>query len=193
MRKHGRRAREELSDTGKALIQVHSSEYSAMVTRINRFMSLQFVVWPVLIGALTFIWTEHSKGNLPAVLVAWGSVFAVQFASQNYNFALYEVYNHVRYIEQVLRPRVVALLHTDAVWEYERYLNRTGKAHSAWIGDVAPAVGSLATLLLSAYWRWNDWEVSDFWGFALNGLLLIQVSLTACRIVMVRKDFFDAA
>jgi len=193
MRRLGKEAREELSDTAKALIQVHTSEYSAMVTRISRFVSLQFVIWPVLIGALTFIWTENSKGHIPSVLAAWGSVLAVQFASQNYNFALYEVYNHVRYIEQVLRRRVVTLLHTDAVWKYERYLNKTGKAHSAWIGDIGPAIGSLAALLLSAYWRWGDWEVSDFWGFALNGVFLIQVSLSACRIVMVRRSFLHAA
>jgi hypothetical protein len=187
MKKLGKRAGEELSDTEKVLIQLHASEYSAMVTRISRFMSLQFVIWPVLIGVLIFIAKEYSKRQLPADLTAWGSVFAIQFATQNYNFALYEVYNHVRYIERVLRPRVVALLGTDAVWEYERYLHKTGKAHSAWIGDIGPAIGSLVAILLSAYWRWDDWRVSDFWGFALNGILLVQVSLTAYRIVMVRK------
>jgi hypothetical protein len=184
-------AQDTLSDTEKVLVQLHSTEYQAIVTRISRFISLQFVVGPVLVAFLTLVATgyQHEIEIFSPFVVAWGCALATQLAVQTYYFALYEVYNHVRYVENDLRPKVERLLGTDLFWGYERYLTRTGKAYNPLIGDVGPAIFSLAAFALPALWRWDNCSGWDVLGLAVDGIFLILISVTVCNVVKVRVDF----
>jgi len=178
-----------LSDALKLLVQAHFTEYQAIVARISRFVSLQFVVWPVWVAFLILVATRYETKKLSPILFAWGSVLATQCAVQIYNFALYEVYNHVRYIENALRPKVATLLGTDSFWGYERYLNKTGKANHPLIGDIAPTVGSLAMIGLATLWRWHSWSKWDFLSLAIIAIVFNVIRLSAFRIVKVRAEF----
>ena len=46
-----------------------------------------------------------------------------QLVILTYYFALYEVYNHVRYVETKLKPKVAELLelNPDSLWGYEKF------------------------------------------------------------------------
>lgn len=187
-----RRRTDPLSDALKLLAQAHIAEYQGVTTRISRFMSVQFVVWPILVGVLSLITTTYKEGFLGPILFAWGSVAIAQVAVQTYNFALYEVYNHVRYVEIVLRPKLATIVGTDSFWGYERYLKNTGKANNPLLGDLGPTVMSVVALILVALWRRDSWEAWDFLGLAVNGLFLVGTSLSAWSLVNVRKAFVNA-
>jgi len=186
---------ETLSDAATLLVHAHLAEYQTITARISRFMSLQAVPWPALVAFLTIVTIAYEKGLFdPAfiALVAWGAAFVAQLAVQTYYFALYEVYNHVRYVENELRPKLAALLGTGSFWGYEGYLKKTGKANNPLLGDLGPAAISIAAIILASALRWKSWAASDFLGLAINGLFLTVTGLTASHVVKVRKDFAEA-
>lgn len=179
----------------KLLIKVHISEYQALETRINGFMALQFVPWPPLVVFITLVAYAYKYGFFDRTieaLVAWGTVVMVQVAVFVYNFALFEVYNHVRYIETELRPKVATLLGTDSFWGYERFLKKTGKVNNPLVGDCGLLVIPVAAIMLTIYGRWTSWLGLDFFGLVINGLLFLGVSSTASRIVKAREGFASA-
>jgi hypothetical protein len=174
------------------IVQAHVADYQAIATRISRFMSLQFVPWPGLAVFLTLVATTHRLFD--PVLVAWGTAGIAQIAVITYYYALYEVYNHVRYVETVLKPNLARLLcvHSDAFWGYERYLANTGKANDPLLGDIGPAVVSFLATALAAIARipGSGW---DYLGSILNGVLLVVTVTSVIRVVKVRKGFTRVA
>lgn len=174
------------------LIKAHIAEYQALANRINGFMALQFVPWPPLVVFLTLVATVYKYELFdPTIvaLVAWGAVVVVQVAVLVYNFALFEVYNHVRYIETKLKPKVATLLGTDSFCGYEKYLKETGKVNNPLIGDCGLLVFQLAAIILATYCRWTNWSKLDSFGLAVNGFVLFFTAYTAIRIVKARKGF----
>lgn len=176
----------------KLVVQAHVADYQVIATRISRFMSLQFVPWPALAAFLILVGTTYKLFD--PILVAWGTAGVVQIAVLTYYFALYEVYNHVRYVETNLKPKVAELLklNTDSFWGYEKYLNGTGKANDPLYGDVGPAFVSLVAVVLAAVSRipGSGW---DYLGPVVNGVLLVLTATSAIRVVKVRKGFTVAA
>ncbi len=176
----------------KLVVQAHVADYQAIATRISRFMSLQFVPWPALATFLTVVAATHK--SFDPILVAWGTAGVAQVAVLTYYFALYEVYNHVRYVETELKPKVAKLLelNTDSFWGYEKYLKKTGKANDPLFGDVGPALVSVLAVVLAAVSRipGSGW---DYLGSVVNGFLLVLTVTSVIRVVKVRRDFTDAA
>jgi hypothetical protein len=173
-----------------ALVQALLAEYQAMTSRIVLFMTIQTVPWPVLAAYLGAVVTAYFNGlftHVPVALVAWGTVLVTQFAVHAYYYALFEVYNHVRYVEQQLKPQMAKLLGTDSFWGYEHYLNKTGKASSAKLNDVAFAFISVGVMASVWNWRWATWGGGDTWGAAINGLFLVLTLWSVIRTLIVQK------
>jgi hypothetical protein len=176
----------------KLVVKAHVADYQVIATRISRFMSLQFVPWPALAAFLTLVGGTYKFFD--PILVAWGTAAIVQVAVLTYYFALYEVYNHVRYVETQLKPKVAELLklNTDSFWGYEKYLKMTGKATDPLFGDIGPAFASLLAVVLAAVSRipGSGW---DYLGSVANGVLIVLTITSVIRVVKVRRGFTVAA
>lgn len=178
----------------KLQVQAHVADYQVIALRVSRFMSLQFVPWPTLAAFLTIV--AGTQKLFDPILLAWGTAGVVQVAVLTYYFALYEVYNHVRYLETELKPKVAVLLdlNTESFWGYEKYLKKTGKAYAPLFGDVGPAIASLLAVVRAAISRKTEsgsgW---DQFGLALNVFLLVLTGASVIRVVKVRMGFTVAA
>ena len=98
----------DMSDVQKLQVQAYFSEYQAMMARVNWFMSLQFIPLTPLVAFLAIVGAVYRF--LEPHLIAWTTAAVVEVAVLVYYFSLHEVYNHIRYIEVTLKPRVAALL-----------------------------------------------------------------------------------
>ena len=182
----------ELTEIHKLQAQAYVAEYQAMVTRINWFMSMQFVPWAPLVTFLALIAATYSY--FAPILVAWGAAAMAQVAVLVYYFALFEVYNHVRYIETELKPRMATLLtlETDLFWGYEKFLKRHGKANDPLFSDLWPVALSGIAFALAALNRipGSGW---DYVGSLVTGFLLVLTITSALRVVKTRRAFEGAA
>jgi hypothetical protein len=176
----------------KLVVQAHIADYQVIASRISRFTSLQFIPVPALGAFLTVVVGTHKLFD--PILVAWGTAGVVQFGVLTYYFALYEVYNHVRYLETKLKPMVANLLKVEpeSFWGYEKYLKKTGKGNDPLFGDVGPVFVSFLAVLLAALSRIppSGW---DYFGSVVNGFLLILNVTSVIRVVKVRRGFTVAA
>ena len=175
------------SEQQRLVVQAHVADYQVVTVRISRFISLQFVPWPALAAFLTVAYYTHTFFD--PVLVAWGTAAGAQIAVLVYYFALYEVYNHVRYIENELKPNMAKALslNPDQFWGYERYLKKTGKANSALWGDITPAAISFLAVIIAALFRIPG-SGADYIGSILNAVLLVVTVTSVIRAVKVRLD-----
>lgn len=185
-------AMDELTDAEKAQVQAYVAEYQAIMTRISWFMSMQFVPVGPVVAFLTLIGATHA--SFDPILVAWGTAGVAQCAVLTYYFALYEVYNHVRYVETKLKPKLASLLklETNSFWGYERYLKKFGKVNDPRFGDLLPVIPSALAFILAARTRIPEWIPGSGWDYAglmLTGILLLRTVVSATRVVKVRRDF----
>jgi hypothetical protein len=158
-------------------------------------MTIQFVSWPLLLAFLSLVastFRDGVFGHPERALVIWGCAFAAQIAVLVYNFATYEIYNHVRYVETRLRPKLAALIGTNSFWGYERFLSKTGKANDPLFGDVGPLLVSLGAIGLASVAQWDCWSQWDLLGLSWNGLVFIGAVAMSLRVIAARKGFLDA-
>jgi hypothetical protein len=188
---------DELFELQKLQLQAHFYEYQAVMTRINWFMSLQFIPLAPLAGFLAFIFIVR---NSHPILVVLGAAWVTQCAIFVYYFALHEVYNHVRYLLTTLKPKVAILLQLDTnlFWGWEEHLKKFGKANDPRFGDFVPAAISLIAFIISAFIAiTNKLALScDFFQmivFILFLVLLFSQSLGAVvlarRVAQVRREY----
>ncbi len=179
------------SESDRLLVQAYFQEYQAAQNRIIRFMVLQYSIWPVSIATLSFFVKSFSSDTdgIPRFGVIWGCIIAILLVIHFYLFALHEVYNQVRYIENVLRPKVSRLLRTDSFWGWERYLERTGRANPPAWGDYVPLAAAICAPLLL---HWDIWG----WPYINTALLIFYYAVfyflpykTAQRLVSLRESF----
>ncbi len=60
---------ELVAGTSQALVQLHVAEYNALTTRLTYQLTLQFAVWPIVMGlwgVLALIW---GTGKMPEFLL----------------------------------------------------------------------------------------------------------------------------
>ena len=184
------------------LLQVYVADYNAMATRINTFMALQFVPWPPLVVVLGLVVnafnTRTSSTSVSAFdpdttsFVVWLTVMAVHAAVYVYLFSLYEVYNHSRYVETELRPKLSEIINIQPNWGYERFLIKTGKANKPQSGDSGVLVLPIVAILFAFYQRatselsWMDLL------FFLNIWALWNARQMVYRVFAARERMFRA-
>jgi hypothetical protein len=179
-------------------VQAHYAEYQAIMTRINWFMSQQFMPFVPTVGFLSFVAVAH--GSLGPIVSTWGVVVMLQIGSLIYYFALHEVYNHVRYLELCPKPKVASLigLNVNLFWAWEAHLKNVGKANDPRLGDFAPTILSAGSFFVGSYLIISS-DPAPGWGAIWNcvlagisGSLWFLAVRVGLRVVAVRKTFEDA-
>lgn len=181
----------EMSDERhQALVNAHLAEYGAITTRNTYYMA-------VSLGLASFLTTSFGLvaqiPRLDSVLRVWLWVLGAELGCIVWYWCVYEQYTNVRYIEIRLRPKVQALLGTEAVWDYEAY--KTGdRGREKGMGDVSVcALMCIAFIFLTILW-WPG-RLSFFWALDLF-LLLVVIFLTIRTIMMTNawsRDSKDIA
>src|SRR5438105_638306 len=108
-----------LAERNANLCQVHLAEYNALTTRLTYAITLQFAVWPIVIG----LWGVVAvlAGKVPEPILMWGGVAFSQVCALAWYSLAIETNRVARYIEHDLRPRVKRLVGEDsAFWLWEQ-------------------------------------------------------------------------
>ena len=178
-------------------LPAYCAEYNAMATRINTFIALQFVPWPplaVLLGLVVNAFKIHDGRTFEpttASLIIWLTVMAMQVAVFVYCFALYEVYNHARYVETELRPKLSTIIGIDRNWGYEKFLKRAGRANNPNYGDRGVLGISILAILFGIYLQWNSGlKVLDGILAMANVFVLYKATGMVSRVVKARENIF---
>jgi hypothetical protein len=189
-------AAEEGSEVQKLQLQVYLSEYQAMMTRVNWFMSMQSLPLVPLIAFFAFVATADNYFKYDPILVTWGVVSVTYVAAVIYCVALHEVYNHLVYIETDLKGRVAVLLqiNRDSFWAWERHLKRVGKAQNQTFVDLAPTLIAFLPFIVAVSLAVNRTLASgckamgwDLLGLTTAGSLMIAVVVLTRRVIKMRK------
>ena len=182
------------SEIEKLQVAAHIADYQAIMTRTTWFMNQQHLSGVAWIALVSFAVSARSSLDSP-VLFAWGLLGLSQVAVLIYCFALYEVYSHVHYIQEEVKPRLSKLiqLSTQNFWVYEAQLKNMGKAYSVKFGDMVPAglsaIGFLATARIRFVSGWTRWDIA---GALLNAALWGIAARSTIRIVRIRVKFETA-
>lgn len=174
-----------------SLIQLHIAEYQALTMRNTYWITLQYFLWPILIG---FIGLATQLPNpFDPTLRIWGVVVVAQVVVVAYYASTLEQYTNVRYIETELKPSISALVGADSFWGYERYLAASRPFHPLF-WEIWPLVLSFICVVLPIAIRWYllfppKWA---HWGAAAFDCILCAVAtISACKAIYLRRSFFD--
>jgi hypothetical protein len=108
-----------------ALAQFHAAEYSALMSRISLWTTLQYQTWPIVI--LVYGVLASLKG-LPTTLLEWFAGLAVPVAYVAFQRAMVDGLESVLMIETRLRPVASDLAGTEAFWFHERFHRRVPRS-----------------------------------------------------------------
>jgi hypothetical protein len=106
--------------TSQLLVNLHIAEYQALTARNTNWITLQFALWSIL-GIYVAVLSQ-AFASIPRELVIWGSAIVVQMIGIALNFAGYEQYNTIKYIEENLRAQLECMIGKAQFWGYEAYL-----------------------------------------------------------------------
>ncbi len=172
-------------------LQVHLAEYNALTTRATYWLTLQFAIWPIIMGLwglLALLW-----GKLPDSVLLWGGAFLSQAFGLMWYGVTIEIYRAARYIERDLRPRVETAIGDHLrFWTYE-HRNREDR------GELLPlvwewpvAVGALIIVGGISILRFPSWGTSDYFACVLNGALAFGMVASAIAAGRIRREIVAA-
>lgn len=167
-------------------LSAHLAEYSSLTTRCTYWIAIQYALWPVLAGLLTFaasLWNTVAHG-----LLIWTSAAAVQLLLLGWNTSLGEIYKAVRYLEREVRPAVQAIVGEQPIWRYETYNAEQRRALPIWWEYGTPAACFILLILLAA--TRFPFQRADVFGLAGNALLLVCTTAQTIAIIHTRQNFF---
>lgn len=177
------------------LLKLYMTEYSAILGRINTFITLQFFPWPPLAVVLALVvnaFNGQKFDSLTAAFIIWLTAVAAQVAVSIYLFALFEVYNHARYIETELRSKLSQMTGISSIWGYEQFLKKTGKANSPKIGDRYVLLISVLAITLALYARFLAGLIlADVILFLVNIAFFLGSWKMTSRVLGARLRMFD--
>jgi len=187
----------------QTLVQVHLAEYQALTTRNTYSILIQSLFWGMIVFYVTLMVAAWPKDKTYHPLFIWGSVIFLQFFALAFGSFSQEQYSNVRYLEQRLRPRLVALLSSDSFWEYERYLRAQRGDRKQWWEYLLP-IGAVVVLIIAAVFRY--WELDlfrsplsirivrwDLIGIVPNLVLLIMVFSVTHGLIATRKEMVSTS
>jgi hypothetical protein len=160
-------------------------------------MSLQFMPVAPSVAFLAIVAAAAAHGQFDSRLLAWVTADWLAVTSFIYYFALHEVYNHVRYVEIKLKPRVARILQlsTRSFWAWETHLKQLGKSNSPLVGDLAPAAVAAIAFVAAAGFAFttapDDWR--NWIGVLASAPFVIASIAFARGVVSVRHEFEAAA
>ena len=185
-----------------ALLQVYLAEYHALTMRNTYWITLQYALLPILGAALAVLaqmWGQFDKSpasSTPAHRVMiWVAMVIINVVIFAHAAVGWESYNNVVYLENHLRPRIVALLRSiddaskNAALGYEKYQKkRRGKGVKSW--ELLGAIVSVALLAwgIAFFGYFHPWTTVEWVAVPFNAVLLISVILVTFKMVRRRID-----
>jgi hypothetical protein len=157
----------------EALLHLHITEYNALTTRNNNWVTIQVGIWSLILlyaTAASTVWTYsyQSKPEYGAYII-WGSAAFIQIALAILYFTMQEVYRNVLYLETVLRGLIRDLVGDSPFWQYESFLAKNTDRNPAWTDSItACAVIFLFALLAVLRHAYSFSNKREFYGFIAN-------------------------
>lgn len=178
---------DNIPDGDRGLLLVHLAEYNALTTRVTYWLTLQFAVWPIMMGLgalLALLW-----GKLPNTVVLWGGALLAQMFGVMWYAVTIELYRAVRYIEQDLRPLVEAAIgNRSRFWNYERRNHEDRGEFLPFIWEWPVALGGLIIVGWISIRRPLPWGMGDYIAFASNALLSLGMVVAAINARKIRRQ-----
>lgn len=177
-----------------SLIQLHVAEYQALTMRNTYWITMQYFLWPILIGLIGLINQLHNPFD--PTLRIWGFAVVGQIVVVAYYAATLEQYSNVHYIETKLKPSISALVGADSFWGYERYL-KASRPFAPWLWEIWPLLLPLGCIAYPIAERWRllfplAWGNRGHWvAAAIDCLLGVFATMSACKAIFLRRSFFD--
>lgn len=167
----------------ETLVNLHIAEYQALTTRCTYWITLQYALWPILLGMLALL--ANVRPFVGTQIVEWGAVVITQIVIVSFYAAMAETYNNVKYMEYELRPLVQNAVNTSQFWLYESWLAKRRPLNPAW-WEWTPASLCIVALSFTACIRW-PWNVGDSLGLVVNLVLTALAVSIAHRSIQIRK------
>ena len=151
-----------------ALAQFYVAEYAAMMDSVSVWKTLQYALWPILLGAWLLLW-ELSR-RMPKYFTAWAGALVLPLGYLAYQAAAIDALNGVLFIERDLRPLAAALVGTDQFWLHERMYRASRPEALLWNYAAWPPVFCFVLALAVLVYRRRTtgrFLLRDLGGFAL--------------------------
>lgn len=162
-----------------ALAQFHAAEYAAMMNSVSIWKTLQYALWPILLGFWLLLGQFSNK--LLDYVVPWALAVVLPIGYLAYQAAAIDALHGVLLIERDVRPLAAGLVGTDRFWLHERVYRKTRsrwllRVYAAWppLFCFALAICALVYRAKNGGLLWQDWV-----GFAIcAGMSLFVTFLT---------------
>jgi hypothetical protein len=171
----------------QSLLQLHIAEYQMLTNRSTYYIYIGTTIWSILLlfFGVTAPMQKWSAGGPPALV--WLVCYVAQFSFLMWTDNLHNQYRNLEYIENHLRPKIVALITDSSFWHYEQYLHRirVGKPqwwelYPKWAGlTMAVAAITFRGYIIVArghFWLANGWDVAAGLGAILLGIGIFRKS-----------------
>jgi hypothetical protein len=189
-----------------SLVQLHSVEYEALMTRATYFITIMATIWPLLILFLTLViaaWKPtgvsmsmalsslRSPGAERTVFV-WGNLLVIHVMLIAWAQILLQQYTIVLYLESGLRQTIEKqeLAGRFQFWNYERFLMRRLGTGSTW-WELLPAIG-LGTTILSLAYVLRPLSKGDYVGVCANTSASLLLFIISGLAIMTRRRWQNA-
>jgi hypothetical protein len=160
-----------------ALAQFYVAEYTAMMDSVSVWKTLQYALWPILLGAWLLLGEFSTK--MPKYMAIWGAALVLPLGYLAYQAAAIDALSGVLLIERDLRPLAAALVGTDQFWLHERVYRTSRPQSLLWNYAAWPPVLCFGLAFVALAYRrtterlsWKDWL-----GFTLCLLFSVWVTL----------------
>lgn len=171
------------------LIQLHVAEYQAVTTRNTYWVTLQYALGPITVGA--FVVLVEGRSFVSGSLLSWATAVFFDLIMLVYYGILYEIYNNTRYLECELGREIRNLFPGRRFWLYERYL-RARKSYPPW-WDFSPMVLCVGAPCAAAFFRRTSWLVGDWIGLGVCLVLTAMALRLALGSVKAQREFRGAS
>jgi hypothetical protein len=160
--------------SNRLIADIHLSEYQAISSRLTYWVTLQFATYTVAVVFLGIFQT------LTGIYAVWAGFFVLQLMAWAWLQTSCEIFMHVLYTEERLKPRIQRLVLNEPFWRYEPFLTEIRSKGFVWFewrfGLAVPYLAALGVMVwLVAAKVAHPWQASDW----LWAAIIVYVSCMA--------------
>ena len=150
---------EQGQKTSQALAQTYTAEYSAIMSRILAWASLQYALFPILIAVFAIL---TKLNNWPVKLRWWIAVGTLLVGFSAYQGTMLDTLQNVLLIERYLRPLARRIVGADQFWIHECLYRRIQTPNMFYWKYWPPVICFVATMsvvgFLKVRYRLQRWD-----------------------------------
>ena len=177
------------------LAQFYTAEYSAIMTRISAWASLQYAFFPILVAACAML---TKLDNVRANLRWWAATGVLLVGYLAYQGTMLDTLQKVLFIERYLRPLASRLVSTDRFWIHECIYRETQVANIFYWKYWPPIICLSAVIVVTVYIKFRHglggWDYTFFVGALLLSAGVLALTVDGARleerIIKVCKERF---